>query len=199
MLDLGCVDYEKTWRKMQQYTLDRNQDSPDQIWFVEHQPVYTLGLNGKAEHILKANGIPIVKTDRGGQVTYHGPGQLVLYLLLDLNRLKRNPRQIVTEIELAMINTLSQYGLKSHARSDAPGVYIGQEKIGSVGLRIKQGCCYHGLSLNNQMDLLPFETINPCGYAGLKVTQLADQAIQVKTSELAVAVAHQLLLLLESS
>ena len=151
---LGCVDYEKVWKDMQAFTLERDKHTADEIWIVEHPPVYTLGLNGKREHILDINPqIPVVETDRGGQVTYHAPGQLVVYVLLDIERLQLGVRKVVTFLEQAMINTLSQYGIKAIAKPDAPGVYVGDNKIGSVGLRVKKGCCYHGLSLNNNMDL----------------------------------------------
>jgi len=190
---LGCVDYEKVWKDMQAFTLERDKHTADEIWIVEHPPVYTLGLNGKREHILDINPqIPVVETDRGGQVTYHAPGQLVVYVLLDIERLQLGVRKVVTLLEQAMINTLSQYGIKAIAKPDAPGVYVGDNKIGSVGLRVKKGCCYHGLSLNNNMDLRPFKHINTCGYPSLDVTQLADFNINIKTYELAVPVVHQI-------
>lgn len=198
LLDLGRQDYQKVWRDMQQFSQQRTPDTVDQIWFVEHPPVYTLGLNGKREHILGTTDIPIVETDRGGQVTYHGPGQLVVYLLADLRRLKLGPRQVVTILENAMIHTLAQYGVNAAARPEAPGVYIGEKKIGSVGLRIKNGCSYHGLSLNNNMDLTPFRHINPCGYPGLAVTQLADQGVDIFTHELAAPVIHEILKAIET-
>ena len=154
---LGCMDYETAWQQMQAFTLERDKETVDEIWIVEHPPVYTLGLSGKREHLLNINEqIPVVETDRGGQVTYHGPGQLVVYLLLDIERLQLGVRKIVTLLEQAMINTLSQYGITAIAKPDAPGVYVNDKKIGSVGLRVKRGCCYHGLSLNNNMDLTPF-------------------------------------------
>ena len=170
--------------------MTRTATCPDQIWWVEHSPVYTLGLNGKREHLLNTQAIPVIQTDRGGQVTYHGPGQLVVYTLLDLNRLQLNVRALVSLLEQAMISTLAQYGLKAHAKPEAPGVYLEAKKIGSVGLRVKRGCCYHGLSLNNAMDLSPFLGINPCGYANLQVTQLAEQQIHIQTNELAVPIIH---------
>lgn len=182
---------------MQQFTAERDGDTADQIWIVEHSPVYTLGLNGKREHLLKANAIEIVESDRGGQVTYHGPGQLVIYLLADLRRLNKGPRQMVTILENAVINTLRQYGIAAQAQPKAPGVYVHERKIASLGLRIKHGCCYHGLSINNDMDLAPFADINPCGYPGLQVTQLADLGVKISTQELAVPVVHQLLQAIE--
>ncbi len=190
---LGRQDYQSVWRRMQQFTEQRQADEIDRFWIVEHPPVFTLGLNGKQEHILNPGNIPVVETDRGGQVTYHGPGQLVLYILLNIKRLNKGPRQLISCLENAMISALAQYGLKIEARKDAPGVYLERKKIGSVGLRIKNGCCYHGLSLNNNMDLAPFQQINPCGYAGLEVTQLADQQIHIETYELAVPVLHHII------
>lgn len=189
---LGLRDYENVWRDMQAFTAHRKPATADEIWIVEHPPVYTLGLNGKKEHILSKSDIPIVETDRGGQVTYHGPGQLVVYLLADLKRLHQGPRQLISLLENAMIDVLNQYGITASARRDAPGAYVAEKKIGSVGLRIRQGCCYHGLSLNNRMDLTPFQHINPCGYAGLAVTQLADEGVQILTDELAIPVVHYL-------
>ncbi|WP_415878944.1 lipoyl(octanoyl) transferase LipB [Methylomonas sp. TEB] len=195
--DLGTQDYLGVWQAMQKFTTERDDNTADQIWIVEHPPVYTLGLNGKREHFLKANNIEIVESDRGGQVTYHGPGQLVIYLLADLRRLNKGPRQMVTVLENAVINSLRQYGIAAQAEPKAPGVYVNQQKIASLGLRIKRGCCYHGLSINNDMDLTPFADINPCGYAGLQVTQLADLGVKISTQELAVPVVHQLLQAIE--
>jgi lipoyl(octanoyl) transferase len=190
---LGRQDYQETWQKMQGFTLARNETTADEIWIVEHPPVYTLGLNGKREHLLTINDIPVIETDRGGQVTYHAPGQLVVYVLLDIARLKIGVREVVTGLEKSMISTLSQYGIKAIAKPEAPGVYVNQQKIGSVGLRVKKGCCYHGLSLNNNMDLTPFSDINTCGYADLEVTQLADHNVIINTYELAVPVVHHIL------
>lgn len=190
---LGRQDYQSCWQKMQDFTLSRDILCADEIWIVEHAPVFTQGLNGQPEHLLQASEIPVVSTDRGGQITYHGPGQLVVYTLIDIKRLQLGVRGLVTILELAMIETLAQYGLQAKAKADAPGVYIHDEKIGSVGLRIKKGCSYHGLSLNNCMDLAPFSAINPCGYQGLKMTQLADQGVHVKTHELAIPVVHSII------
>jgi len=183
---------------MQQFTDRRGPSSADEIWITEHLPVYTLGLNGKPEHVLAAGDLALVQSDRGGQVTYHGPGQLVVYLLADLRRLSWGPRRAVSVLEQAMIATLAQYGISSEARADAPGVYVQGRKIGALGLRIRRGCCYHGLSLNNAMDLTPFSRINPCGYAGMQVTQLADLGVRIKTHELAVPVVHHLIEAIES-
>ncbi|MGZ8136810.1 MAG: lipoyl(octanoyl) transferase LipB [Methylococcaceae bacterium] len=187
--NLGLQNYESIWHDMQRFTQTRTLETPDEIWIVEHPPVYTLGLNGKREHLLAiSEDIPVIHCDRGGQVTYHGPGQLVIYTLLDIKRLQINIRQLVTILEQAMIDSLEQLGISAIARADAPGVYVNGKKIGSIGLRIKNNCSYHGLSLNNQMDLRPFDSINPCGYSGLKVTQLADLDVTVKTAELAIPV-----------
>jgi lipoyl(octanoyl) transferase len=182
---LGSQDYETTWRAMQRFTLERTPETDDQIWIVEHQPVYTLGLNGKREHLLNTGAIPVIQTDRGGQVTYHGPGQLVVYPLLNLERRALGVRPLVTLLEQTMIETLAAYGIEAAARPEAPGVYVNGKKIGSIGIRIKNNCCYHGLSLNNAMDLTPFKYINPCGYAGLEVTQLVDLGVSVRNEELA--------------
>ena len=190
---LGLLDYETVWRNMQTFTLERDEETADEIWIVEHPPVYTLGLNGKREHLLNSTRIPVIETDRGGQVTYHAPGQLVVYPLLDIERLKMGVREIVTLLEQAMITTLSQYGIKAVAKPEAPGVYVDGKKVGSVGLRVKKGCCYHGLSLNNNMNLSPFNHINTCGYPDLEVTQLADLNIKIETYELAIPVVHQII------
>lgn len=188
--NLGLQDYADTWQAMQAFTLGREAATPDEIWQVEHPPVYTLGLNGKSEHLLNPTHIPVVKTDRGGQITYHGPGQVVIYTLLDIKRLQINIRQLVSLLEQAMIASLAHYQISAIARADAPGVYVDGKKIGSIGLRIKNHCSYHGLSLNNQMDLSPFRHINPCGYAGLQVTQLSDLGISVSNDALANHVIH---------
>lgn len=171
---LGRVEYEPTWQAMQAFTAARQPETPDELWIVEHPPVYTLGQAGKPEHVLQDVGIPIVKIDRGGQVTYHGPGQVVIYLLLDLARLKIKVRELVTAIEQAVIDFLAAHGITAERRAGAPGVYVGEAKIAALGLKIKNGCSYHGLSLNVDMDLSPFAAINPCGYAGLKVIQTTD-------------------------
>ena len=190
---LGHQDYLSCWQKMQDYTLARDASSADEIWIVEHPPVFTQGLNGQPEHLLQVSDIPVVNTDRGGQITYHAPGQLVVYTLIDIKRRQLGVRQLVTVLEQAMIATLAQYGLQAVAKAEAPGVYIANKKIGSVGLRIKKGCSYHGLSLNNNMDLTPFSYINPCGYQGLQVTQLADLGVNIKTNELAIPVVNSII------
>ncbi len=171
---LGEVDYQKTWQKMQDFTNTRQQDTVDELWFLQHPPVYTLGKNGKAEHVLNPVDIPVINSDRGGQVTYHGPGQIVVYTLLDLNRLKIGVRQLVTVIEQSIIELLASYSVNSIARRDAPGVYVNDAKIAALGLRVRKGCSFHGLALNVDMDLEPFSRINPCGYEGLEVTQLKN-------------------------
>ncbi|WP_341326316.1 lipoyl(octanoyl) transferase LipB [Methylotuvimicrobium sp. KM2] len=188
--NLGLQPYEGVWRDMQTFTQQRTPHTPDELWIVEHPPVYTLGLNGKREHLLQVSDIPVVQTDRGGQITYHGPGQLVLYTLLDIKRLNLGIRALVTTLEQAIIETLAQYGIRASSQADKPGVYVANKKIGSIGLRVKKNCSYHGLSLNNHMDLKPFDLINTCGFADMQVTQLADLGIEIETSELAVPVAH---------
>ena len=196
IVDLGLQDYEATWLAMKSFNEQRTSVTDDELWVVEHQPVYTLGLNGKSEHLLNTGEIPVVKCDRGGQVTYHGPGQLVIYTLLDVERLKLNTRSLVTLLEQAMINTLAQMGIEAVARVDAPGVYVEGQKIGSIGLRIKKQGCYHGLSLNNAMDLRPFNNINPCGYSDLKVTQLSDLGVIISYKSLSDSLTHAITSLL---
>ena len=191
--NLGLQPYQATLAQMQEFTQQRDANTPDEIWIVEHPPVYTLGLAGKPEHLLKATEIPVIKSDRGGQITYHGYGQVVVYTLLDIQRLKLNIRESVTLLEQAMITALAQYGIIAIAQLDAPGVYVDGKKIGSIGLRVKKGCCYHGLSLNNDMNLSPFDNINTCGYPDLEVTQLADLGVKVHTHELAIPVVSALL------
>ncbi len=172
--DLGTVDYESTWSAMNAFTLGRDENQEDECWFLQHNPVFTLGQAGKPEHILNPHQIPVVNTDRGGQVTYHGPGQLVAYLLVDIKRRKIGIRQLVDLIENSIIELLDGYGIVAATRKGAPGVYVDEKKIAALGLRIKQGCSYHGLSLNVDMDLEPFSYINPCGYPGMSVTQLRE-------------------------
>jgi lipoyl(octanoyl) transferase len=183
--ELGLQPYEPIWQDMQGFTQERTDETPDEIWVLEHLPVYTLGLNGKPEHLLNPGDIPIIKSDRGGQVTYHGPGQLVIYTLLDIKRLKLGIRQLVRLLEQAMISALAQFDITAIAKSEAPGVYVNDKKIGSIGIRIKNNCSYHGISLNNNMDLTPFDHINTCGFKDLQVTQLADFGITVSTADLA--------------
>lgn len=174
---LGVVDYLATWQAMKDFTANRTSQTADEIWLLQHPPVYTQGIAGKAEHLLYQNEIPLIKTDRGGQITFHGPGQLIVYLLLDLRRLKLNVRELVRKMEDAVIGLLQEYNVDAEGRVDAPGVYVSNAKIASLGLKIKNGCCYHGIALNVNMDLTPFSAINPCGYAGLRVTQIKDLGI----------------------
>ena len=171
---LGRQDYLPVWQAMHDFTDNRTDESVDEIWLVEHNPVFTQGQAGKAEHVLDAGAIPVVQSDRGGQVTYHGPGQLVAYFLINLRRKKLGVRDLVTHIENIVINTLSAYQIDSSARPDAPGVYVDSKKICSLGLRIRKGCSFHGLALNVNMDLSPFHRINPCGYQGMEMTQISQ-------------------------
>lgn len=195
--NLGIQNYEAIWRDMQCFTEDRDTETSDEIWIVEHFPVYTLGLNGKREHLLDSSSISVINSDRGGQVTYHGPGQLIIYTLLDIKRLKLGVRQLVTILEQAMISTLARFGISAVSRADAPGVYVNDKKIGSIGIRIKKNCSYHGLSLNNCMDLSPFDHINTCGYPELEVTRLADLGVTISNSELAIPVVQAITTALE--
>lgn len=171
---LGRMEYTPVWQAMQAFTDARDERSIDEIWVVEHPSVFTQGQAGKAEHILAPGDIPVVQVDRGGQVTYHGPGQLVVYFMVDLRRRGMGVRQLVTAIEDAVVTALKGYGIDSAPRVDAPGVYIGEEKVCSLGLRIRRGCSFHGLALNVNMDMEPFLRINPCGYAGMQMTQTKD-------------------------
>ncbi|QXP85238.1 lipoyl(octanoyl) transferase LipB [Methylococcus sp. ANG] len=190
---LGRADYEPVWRAMQAFTGQRADDTGDELWLVEHPPVYTLGMNGDPAHILDARDVPVLRTDRGGQVTYHGPGQLVLYTLVDLQRRKLGVRRMVGALEQAVIALLRQYGLKAQARSDAPGVYVDGAKIASLGLRVRRGCCYHGVALNVRPELEAFGRINPCGHAGLAVTRLADLGVDAQVFEPAAALVRELM------
>lgn len=170
---LGRQPYQPVWDAMKAFTQERGPDCTDELWLVEHHPVFTQGQAGKAEHVLFPGDIPVVQADRGGQVTYHGPGQRVLYVLVDLRRKKLGVRELVTHIEQAVVETLAHFGVDSGPRADAPGVYVGDNKICSLGLRVRRGCSFHGLALNVAMDLEPFHRINPCGYAGMEMTQLS--------------------------
>lgn len=180
---MGRSDYVETWEAMKDFTNRRNQDSLDELWVTEHAAVFTQGLNGKPEHLLNPGDIPVVQIDRGGQVTYHGPGQLLLYCLLDLNRRGLGIKGLVSQIEKSVMELLQSYAISANTRSGAPGVYVDQAKIAALGLRIRKGCCYHGLSLNVDMDLEPFSRINPCGYKGLAVTQLVDLRVDSKLEQ----------------
>ena len=171
---LGFSEYEPVWRAMQEFTDSRDKDTTDEIWTVEHPPVFTQGQAGKAEHILAAGDIPVIQVDRGGQVTYHGPGQIVIYPLIDLKRHKMGIKALVHGIEEAIIQTLSQYDVYAQRRENAPGVYVEGKKVASLGLRVRKGCTFHGLAFNVRMDLEPFSRINPCGFLGLEVVQLSE-------------------------
>lgn len=177
--NLGIQDYQQIWHKMQDFTDNRTADTPDEIWLVQHPAVFTQGSAGKPEHLLNPTNIPVVQSDRGGQITYHGIGQQIMYVLIDIKRHKANGnelsvRDLVTALEQTVVNTLADYGITSYPKPDAPGVYVDERKICSLGLRIRKGCSFHGLALNVNMDLSPFRNINPCGYAGLEMCQLAD-------------------------
>ncbi|MCK5387556.1 MAG: lipoyl(octanoyl) transferase LipB [Gammaproteobacteria bacterium] len=172
--DLGLQDYKPVWKAMQDFTAKRDETTPDELWCLEHPPVFTMGLNGKDEHLLNIKNIPVINIDRGGQVTYHGPGQLVIYTLIDLARLNIGVKDLVNSIEKAIIALLKQYDINASAKEGAPGVYVEGKKIAALGLRIKRNKSYHGLSLNIDMDLAPFKQINPCGYEGMAVTQLKN-------------------------
>ena len=172
--DLGRQAYEPVWRAMQRFTDKRDQDTVDELWLVEHEPVFTLGQAGKPEHVLAAGDIPVIHVDRGGQVTYHGPGQIVVYPLLDLKRRKVGVREYVHRIEQALIDTLGEWNIQAERRDGAPGVYVADAKVAALGIRVRRGCTFHGLAFNIGMDLEPFHRINPCGYQGLQVTSMGD-------------------------
>ncbi|VXC81239.1 lipoyl-protein ligase [Pseudomonas sp. 8Z] len=171
---LGLVEYQPTLEAMRQLTRERDGQSPDEIWLLQHPQVFTQGQAGKAEHLLAPGNIPVVQVERGGQVTYHGPGQLVAYLMLDLRRLDLGVRELVTAMEQSLVELLASYGIEAAPKADAPGVYVAGDKIASLGLRVSRGCSFHGLALNVDMDMMPFQRINPCGYAGLKMVQMRD-------------------------
>lgn len=175
---LGLVEYLPTFEAMHRLTAERNEQTPDEIWLLQHPQVFTQGQAGKAEHLLAPGDIPVIQVDRGGQVTYHGPGQLVAYLMLDLRRLGLGVRELVTAMEQSLVDVLAIYGIEAAPKADAPGVYVNGDKIASLGLRVSRGCSFHGLALNVDMDMSPFWRINPCGYAGLKMVQLKDLLAQ---------------------
>ena len=189
---LGLQPYEPSLQAMQDFTDSRDAETVDEIWLLQHEPVFTQGQAGKDEHLLQQTHIPIIKTDRGGQVTYHGPGQLIAYMLIDLKRLGIGVRQLVTLMEEAIIDTLAQWQVTAYGKPDAPGVYVNNAKIASLGLRVRKGCSFHGLALNVDMDLEPFLTINPCGYAGLDMAQLADFADQPTVETVSEQLLHHL-------
>jgi lipoyl(octanoyl) transferase len=189
---LGLVEYQPTWDAMKKFTAERTAHTRDEIWMVQHPPVYTQGLAGKPEHLLNSTNIPVIKIDRGGQITYHGPGQIVAYMLLDMHRWKIKVRELVRLMERAVIDLLAEFGVAANYREDAPGVYVGDAKIAALGLKIKNGCCYHGLAFNVDMDMDPYASINPCGYAGLRVTQACEQGITCSINELQAQLAQNL-------
>ncbi|MEE8157325.1 MAG: lipoyl(octanoyl) transferase LipB [Gammaproteobacteria bacterium] len=180
---LGRRQYEPLWRSMQEFTNSRGDETPDEIWFTEHPPVFTLGLNASREHVLAPGDIPVIQIDRGGQVTYHGPGQLMIYPLVDLRRAGLGVRGLVTALEQSVVDLAAQYNIVAASRADAPGVYVQGKKIGSVGLRVRRNSSYHGLALNVDMDLEPFTRINPCGFDNLEVTDLAELGVTKDLSE----------------
>ena len=197
---LGRTDYEATWRAMQAFTDGRDAATADEIWLTEHSPIYTLGLAGRREHLLRDNGIPALKVDRGGQITYHGPGQLIAYTLFDLKRARLGVRDMVRRIEASVVQWLDSVGISAYGKSSAPGVYVataaGEAKIAALGLKVRKGCTYHGLAVNIAMDLAPFADIDPCGFPGLDVTQLAAfgvaRSVEAAGAELAPIMAAQL-------
>jgi lipoyl(octanoyl) transferase len=190
---LGRVEYEPTWRAMQEFTARRLPETPDELWLLEHPPVYTQGQAGKPEHLLAETDIPVVPIDRGGQITYHGPGQVVAYVLVDLRRRGYGVRELVTRLEQAVIAVLAEAGVPAGRLAGAPGVYVGGAKIAALGLRVKHGCTYHGLAFNIDMDLAPFAAINPCGYAGMPVTQCRDLGLDLSWREAEQALTRSLL------
>ncbi len=191
--DLGPREYLPVWQAMQQFTDQRDENTPDELWLLEHPAVFTQGQAGKAEHLLAPGDIPVVQVDRGGQVTYHGPGQIVAYPLLDIKRRSLGVRALVQALERAIINTLATYEIEAVCRQESPGVYVGDSKIASLGLRIRQGCSFHGLALNVAMDIEPFSRINPCGYQGLVVTQMQDMsAVEINLPQVKAVLVTQL-------
>ena len=190
---LGRVEYEPTWRAMQDFTARRTADTPDELWLLEHPPVYTQGQVGKPEHLIAATDIPVVPIDRGGQITYHGPGQVVAYVLVDLRRRGYGIRELVARMEQAVINVLAEQGVTAARLAGAPGIYVDGAKIAALGLRVKHGCTYHGLAFNVDMDLAPFAAINPCGYPGMPVTQCRDLGVKLSPPQAGQALAQALL------
>ena len=188
---LGCAGYEAVYGQMRRFSAARDARTPDELWLVEHPPVYTLGQAGRPDHLLRPNGIALVRADRGGQITYHGPGQAVLYTLLDLARRGLGVGETVRRLEQAIVDLLCDYGVRGARRSGAPGVYVGEAKIAALGLRVRHGRCYHGLALNIDMDLSPFADVDPCGYPGMPVTQMADLGVRLPRSQIEEAlIAH---------
>ena len=194
---LGSLAYEPVWRDMQAFTAERDANTADELWLLEHPPVFTLGRNGKPEHVHDTGGISVIQTDRGGQVTYHGPGQLIAYIMLDLNRRGMGVQSLVRLLEQAVIDLLADYHTDARRRDRAPGVYVDGRKIAALGLRVRRGCSFHGLSLNVDMDLAPFSMINPCGYPGLEVTQMSALGIDASLDHIATQLNHHIARLLE--
>jgi len=192
------MDYTKVWHAMQEFTDNRGDDTADELWLVEHPPVFTQGQAGKEEHLLMPGDIPVVKVDRGGQVTYHGPGQQVIYFMINLRRRKMGVRQLVTLIENSIVAALSDYNIEAYAKPDAPGVYVDEKKVASLGLRVRKGCSFHGLAINVDMDLAPFLRINPCGYAGLEMVQTIDLDGPSTVTEAGEVLVKHLTLMLEA-
>lgn len=190
--DLGVVDYSETWEKMKEFTQTRDKSVSDEIWLLQHPQIFTQGQAGKAEHLLAPGDIPVVQVDRGGQVTYHGPGQLIAYVMVDLKRARIGVRDLVTLLENSVVNTLKQNDIDAYPKKDAPGVYVNEKKIASLGLRVRRGCSFHGLALNVDMDLSPFDRINPCGYQGLEMVDMKHLNNNVMFSHVVVQLAHQL-------
>ncbi len=191
---LGLVEYQPVWRAMQAFTASRTAVAPDEIWLLQHPPIYTVGLAGRPEHLPDPSSIPVLKIDRGGQITYHAPGQLIAYLLLDLRRLGIGVRPLVRRMENAVTGLLEEFGVTAEGRTDMPGVYVDGAKIAALGLRIKNGCCFHGLALNVDMDLAPFAAIDPCGYPSLRVTQTRELGIDANIDDLGARLVHHLML-----
>ncbi|MCW4628077.1 MULTISPECIES: lipoyl(octanoyl) transferase LipB [Marinomonas] len=190
--DLGIIDYTETWERMKQFTQTRTKDDADEIWLLEHPSLFTQGQAGKEEHLLAPGDIPVIQVDRGGQVTYHGPGQLVAYVMVDLKRLGIGVRDLVSVLENAVVGTLVQNSIKAYPKPDAPGVYVDERKIASLGLRVRRGCSFHGLALNVDMDLTPFNRINPCGYQGLQMVDMKRLNKDAILSNVKVQLANQL-------
>lgn len=190
--DLDVVPYESTWEEMKNFTQTRTKEDPDQIWLLEHPSVFTQGQAGKAEHLLDAGDIPVVQADRGGQVTYHGPGQLIAYIMIDLKRLGIGVRDLVTLIENSIVDVLKQHSIEAYPKADAPGVYVNEMKVSSLGLRVRRGCSFHGVALNVDMDLSPFLRINPCGYQGLQMIDMKRLQPDTKMAQVKVQLANVL-------
>jgi lipoyl(octanoyl) transferase len=190
---LGVTEYEATWRAMQQFTAQRNEQTPDEIWLLQHPPIFTQGLAGKPEHLLTMSSIPVVKTDRGGQITYHGPGQIIAYVLIDLKRKGIGVKELVKRIEQSIIDVLAGDKIRAERKLGAPGVYVDGAKIAALGLRVKNSCSYHGLALNVAMDLAPYQAINPCGYAGMAVTDMASLGVRASMDNVTNALSQHLI------